>query len=476
MSPSRLTLILFYQGEGDQKFVPDLSAEALRRIAAVSTKTKNALEKIMSPLLAVPPFNFGYPSKNAQSAYYPGSEPISLQEVAKVSESMQQHSIEPENTRLRKTLEDGKTVYQLLQASAETGDNRQLTDSVFLVKGDHSEELTKICSALERAKEYAANDKQARFLEYYVESFRTGNLKAFQESQKEWVMDFSARVENLIGFIEPYRDPAGIRAEWEGMVGIADPSEASRLRRLVGSSTAIIRQLPWAVEGLNDGKGPFEKHVFVAPDFTSVHGKFLIPRSQLSLTVLALAVCSSIVFEAANLPNVSIQSPLKDYILMFYQYDYIRETCGFKNVVLANRLRANNNPKLPCHWVDPSELQSFKSTTHIVRYITTAIHELLGHGTGKLLSESTPGNYNFDPQDPPINPISGKAITSNYLPGQTWTSVFGKLAGTVEECRAILISEYLMDSPELLEIFGYTDTTDITAEDRKSRRCLYITY
>jgi dipeptidyl-peptidase III len=86
------------------------------------------------------------------------------------------------------------------------------------------------------------------------------------------VTDVSARVENLIGFIEPYRDPAGIRSEWEAMIGIADPDETSRLKHFVESSTVIIRQLPWAVEGVNDGKGPFEKSLFEAPDFTSVHG------------------------------------------------------------------------------------------------------------------------------------------------------------------------------------------------------------
>ena len=39
----------------------------------------------------------------------------------------------------------------------------------------------------------------------------------------------SARVENLIGFIEPYHDSVGIRSEWEAMIGIADPDETSRL-------------------------------------------------------------------------------------------------------------------------------------------------------------------------------------------------------------------------------------------------------
>lgn len=109
----------------------------------------------------------------------------------------------------------------------------------------------------------------------------------------------------------------------------------------------------------------------------------------------------------------------------------------------------------------------FKSSTHIVRFITTAIHELFGHRTGKLLSETTPGIYSFDKQNPPISPLSGKSITSHHLPGQTWTSVFGKLAGTVEEYRSILLSEYLMDNKKLLSVFGYIDTREITTEDRK---------
>lgn len=63
----------------------------------------------------------------------------------------------------------------------------------------------------------------------------------------------------------------------------------------------------------------------------------------------------------------------------------------------------------------------------------------------------------------PIRPLSEKAVSLHYLPGQTWTSVFGKLVGTVEEFRAILVSEYFMDNKELLRIFGYTDTSEIIA-------------
>ncbi|KAK0701875.1 peptidase family M49-domain-containing protein [Lasiosphaeria miniovina] len=435
----------FIAGEGDQKFIPDLTAESLRKLAAISSETKSRLETILNPLLAVPPFALGYPGKNAQSNYYPGAGLISQEEIAKVSDMMEKHSIGPENTRIRKPAEDGNPIYHLLQASsAETEDisntPQELARGIFLVKGGHAEELSTVCIDLERAKQYASNSNQLQVLTRYIESFRTGSMMAFQESQKAWVKDVAARVENVIGFIEPYRDPAGIRSEWEGMIGIADPGEVASLKRLVESSTAIIWQLLWALEGVNDGKGPFEKGHFEAPDFTCLH---------------ALAVCRSVVFEASNLPN----------------YNHIRENYGFENIVFANRLAVNHNPNLPCPWVKPSELKRFKSSTHIVRFLTTAIHELLGHGSGKLLSETQPGTYNFDKQSPPISPLTREAVTSHYLPSQTWNSVFGGLAGTVEECRAILVSEYLMNNKELLEIFKYTDNSNITADD-----LLYVTY
>ncbi|KAM3477702.1 hypothetical protein MY5147_002552 [Beauveria neobassiana] len=374
------------------------------------------LSTIMQPLLAVPPFGLGYSTDNAASAYYPGTERISHEKAAKVSKVMAAHAIEPENTRLQKFVVGGKPLYHVLQASVETDERPQrLANDVYLVRGDHAKELRSVVSSLGEASKYVANDKQSAFLSHYIETFQTGHLDAFRKSQKVWVTNQAARVEHVIGFIEPYRDPAGIRSEWKALVGIADKDEVARSKYLVKSSDIFIRQLPWAVEGVND----------------------------------ALAVCGSVVFEACNLPN----------------YNDICETVGCKNIVLANRLSVNNNPNLPCPWVDPSELQRFKRTTHIVRFLTTAIHELLGHGSGKLLSETEPGIYNFDKKNPPISPLTKQPVDLHYLPSQSWGSVFGKLAGTVEECRAILISEYLMDNKQLLEIFGYTDSSETTADE-----------
>ncbi|KAK1236870.1 hypothetical protein MKX08_007818 [Trichoderma sp. CBMAI-0020] len=52
----------------------------------------------------------------------------------------------------------------------------------------------------------------------------------------------------------------GIRSEWEAVIGVAD-DEVEKLRTFVEASTTFIRQLPWAVDGVNDGKGQYEKSI-----------------------------------------------------------------------------------------------------------------------------------------------------------------------------------------------------------------------
>ncbi len=97
--------------------------------------------------------------------------------------------------------------------------------------------------------------------------------------------------------------------------------------------------------------------------------------------------------------------------------------------------------------------------------IQIAIHELLGHGTGKLLMETSSGHYNFDIEHPPRNPITGSPIDKWYKPGETWTGVFGNIATSVDECRAECVGAYLITDKELLAVFGYNNETEVSADD-----------
>jgi hypothetical protein len=144
---------------------------------------------------------------------------------------------------------------------------------VKVMRGDYSAYLKNVCAELEEACNYAASDLQREYLKSYIESFRSGNLDAYRHSQRLWVQDKAPRVENIFGFVEPYRDPHGTRAEFEALVGIPDDKETELLAKLVENSTTFIRRLPWATAE-NDGKGPFEKTLFEAPDFSSIHSEW----------------------------------------------------------------------------------------------------------------------------------------------------------------------------------------------------------
>ncbi|CAI6259664.1 unnamed protein product [Periconia digitata] len=429
-----------YYGSGDQKFLPSVSSAALAKLSRKSLKLEALYERFSNAITTVPPYALGFPSDTMQSEYYPGDSTIAHNEVAAISRLLEEYSIFPENTRIQKLLSPQANTFQVLQASIEQDAEPAVLElptlcaTVQIKRGDHSEELAKICASLREAKQYAANEKQELFLSQYIESFRTGDLEVYRDSQRTWITDRSPRVESIFGFVEPYRDPHGIRAEFEGLVAITDREETNTLIKLVENSSTFIRRLPWAGGDENDGKGPFEKALFDPPDFTSIY---------------SLAYCSSIIFPGINLPN----------------YNDIRDDCGFKNVIIANRMSAESNRAYQSPFIDPTELDSFQRAKYPAYYWWVVLHELLGHGTGKMMAEESEGKFNFDIHNPPIDPISGKPITTWYKPGQTWTGQFGDLATTVDECRAELVGAYLMDDVELLGLFAYDENSEITAAD-----------
>lgn len=147
------------------------------------------------------------------------------------------------------------------------------------------------------------------------------------------------------------------------------------------------------------------------------------------------------------------------------QFNDIRQDVGFKNVMISNQIAAEYSAdrKDPA-FIDPSEAASYLTVELDSFYIWVVLHELLGHGTSKFLTQYEDGSYNFDIDNPPVSPLTGKPITTWYRPGQSWTGVFGDLATSLDECRAECVGAYLMDDVKLLQMFGF-DERKMTAED-----------
>jgi len=128
-------------------------------------------------------------------------------------------------------------------------------------------------------------------------------------------------------------------------------------------------------------------------------------------------------------------------------------------------MSAESNEAALSQFVDTTEVDRFQKHKYPAYYLWVVLHELLGHGTGKMLVEEKDGIYNFNIHEPPMNPLTGEHINSWYRPGQTWNGVFQDLSTTVDECRCELVGAYLMDDKELLAMFGFTDESEITADD-----------
>ena len=267
-----------YKFFGDAKFVPRSSPQTFETLATkAGSGAMSSYERFKSAIYADTTrpalMHFGFPAPQGHmSNYYPDSPDITQKEIEEIGDLLSKKNLLPENTRLRKTA-DGD--YEVLVASALSKPPSEDTDvgldtdwtlkggsKVVLAYGDHQEEMAKAALHIKKAGQYAANDTQKRMMDAYAQSFGTGSLQVFKESQKLWVKDLSPAVESNIGFIETFRDPAGVRGEWEGFVAMVNKDRTLVYKKLVDAAPAMIPQLPWSKD--------FEKDKFTSPDFTSL--------------------------------------------------------------------------------------------------------------------------------------------------------------------------------------------------------------
>ncbi|KAL6718133.1 hypothetical protein ACLMJK_004220 [Lecanora helva] len=439
-----------YKGFGDAKFVPRCPSQTLQKLASkAGSEAVKAYDGCKSAIYADTSkpalMHLGFPAPQGHmSNYYPDSSDITQDEIEKIGDFLGKKKLLPENTRLRKT-KDGN--YEVLIASAlskpppegsDVGPDTSWTledgRKITLVFGDHQEEMAKIALQIKKAGQHAANDIQKQMMDAYAKSFGTGSLLDFKDSQKLWVRDLGPEVESNIGFIETYRDPAGIRGEWEGFVAMVNKERTQAFQKLVDAAPAMIPKLSWSKD--------FEKDTFTPPDFTS-------------LEVLSFA--SSGIPAGINIPN----------------YDDIRQECGFKNVSLGNVLGAKA-PNEPIPFISSEDLHVYQENRDAAFEVQVGIHELLGHGTGKLLQETSPNHFNFPQSNPPISPITSHPIATYYKPTETYSSVFGPTASSYEECRAECVAMALSCDFDILRIFGFGDgKVDL---ENKAGDVLYTAY
>lgn len=299
-------------------------------------------------------------------------------DAEKVKEITISKGIKSENNRLTKQSNTEFTVkVAAIEAREEVIEQNGL--KVTLKYGEFAPFLRDLNKYLSEAQKHSANEHQSKMIGEYLEHFKTGDMAKHVESQKHWIQDKGPIIETNIGFIESYLDPLKIRSEFEGFVAVVNQEESQILNKLVEGAETTLKYLPWGQQ--------FECEEFKKPDFTS-------------LDVLAFG--SSGIPVGINIPN----------------YDEIRQNFGFKNVNLGNAYGTPTKESLQYIAEDEKELHLKYYNPSL--FVIVAIHELLGHGSGKL--------YEKCPDFP--SPLDGQEIKTYYKANETWHSVFGEIAST----------------------------------------------
>jgi len=422
-----------YKGFGDSKFVPDLLEDKFEHIVKASAAYSEDAGGLGELWESCRTAMWSLTDKHKQlglgklgvTKYF--SENCDESDSDLVNRFFKAHDIEGYMNRVIKTVsDDGKVTYEIRHAAAiDSVIKKETFEGVEFVvtAGDYNGLLDLVNKQLNQAGPYSANEHEKQMLSCYEQCFSKGSLDAHKDGSRHWIKNKGPAVETYIGFIETYRDPVGMRAEFEGFVAMVNKEQSKKFTELVNQAESLITRLPWPKD--------FEKDTFLRPDFTS-------------LDVLTCA--GSGIPAGINIPN----------------YDEIRQEEGFKNVSLGNVIvssykadRRSPFISLPDHEVlEEYRVKSFE--------VQVGLHELLGHGSGKLLRKEANGEINYDAQLK--NPLNDEVVSQAYAVGETYDSKFTSLGSAYEECRAECVGLYLSCDKDILKIFDAT-SSDAVADD-----------
>ena len=401
-----------YSSFGHKKFIPEIPVETFETILQTSP-TFNEIKDLWMKLKDIiyndtePYKTINLNDKGGKNSYYLGD--ITEEEINKIDDELNQKNIYHLNTRILK-LEKDK--YVVLVGSIDEKKEKITEDgSIEISYGEFASFLKDINENLSKAKEYAANDLEKQMLDFYIESFKTGSIDKHKDSQRAWIKNKLPVIEMNMGWVETYIDPKGVRGYYEGWVALTDKEKSKQFGTLVENAEGFLAGLPWSKD--------FEKDVFSSPDF-------------IALDVVCFATDGCPI--GINIPN----------------YADVQETVGFKNISLANAYPSFTKKNII--FFNDNDSNIFNDYGHDGMTIMVACHELLGHGSGKLLRLQD-GKYNFDIENT-INPLTKEKITKYYKDTETYEQIFTSIGRSMEECRADMTGLYLGFNKKVHSIFG----------------------
>tara|TARA_B100000780_G_scaffold63358_2_gene41252 strand:- start:3811 stop:5796 length:1986 start_codon:yes stop_codon:yes gene_type:complete len=231
-------------------------------------------------------------------------------------------------------------------------ENGELVEKVWKLNGMYSDEIENVIYWLNKASEFAENEKQKQGLVLLIEYYQTGDLNIWDEYNVVWVETVEGDVDYINGFIEVYNDPKGYRGSYESVVQIKD-FEMSKKMNDVSNNAQWFEDNSPIME-------THKKESVVGISYNTVNVAGEAGDSSPSTPI------------GINLPNAN----------------WIRAEHGSKSVSLGNILYAYGNAgssgRLNEFAFSEKEIELEKKYGEDAGSLSTALHEVIGHASGKI--------------------------------------------------------------------------------------------
>jgi dipeptidyl-peptidase-3 len=267
----------------------------------------------------------------------------------------------------------------------------KLVEEVYRIDGRYGAQIANVVKHLEAAVPFAT-EPMANALRALIQWYRTGEKADQAKYDIAWVQDKDSPVDTINGFIEVYMDPRGIKGSWEAVVFYVNREKTSRIRTLAANAQWFEDRMPW-------------NPAYRKPNVTGIIANAID-------VVVETGDSGPVTPVGINLPNDQ----------------RIREQYGSKSISLSNVNEAYDKStptsmRGEFTWT-PEETERAEKFGALAGELTTDLHEVLGHASGRQKEGQT-----GSPQE---------LIKEHF--------------SALEEGRADLVALYFLPDPKLVEL------------------------
>jgi len=255
-----------------------------------------------------------------------------------------------------------------LNSRVVRGANGKLTELVYragtpdgkVPPGLYATFLKKAVECLQKARAYA-EPQQAEAIDHLIRYYQTGEYAEWVAFGTAWVQN-DATVDFDNGFIEIYRDARGAKGSSQSFVTVTDQPLTAAMKKLAENAAYFEEKAPWEAK--------YKRESFKPPVVKAV--ETLVETGDFSVTTIG-----------DNLPNEN----------------EIHEKYGSKNFLFMGSKRAIEDATGKAAAAefasDPAEVERADKYGTEAGDLLVAMHEVIGHGSGKLSERVSGGAQPF---------------------------------------------------------------------------------